>query len=74
MPYILTLMTGALTTEGAGDAVTTIDFTSMLTSSLNGIVGDFSKYAIVAGATALTIWGAPKALMLVKKFFTALSR
>lgn len=64
----------ALASEGAGSTVTAIDFTDMLTTSLNGIVGDFGKYAMVAGAVALTIWGAPKAIMLVKKFFTALSR
>lgn len=73
MPYILATL-GALAAEGTGTAVTTIDFTDMLTTSLNGIVGDFDKYAMVAGGVALTIWGAPKAIMLVKKFFTALSR
>ncbi len=74
MNGLMTLLSGALTTEGAGSAVTTIDFSDMLTTSLNGIVGDFGKYAMVAGAVGLTIWGAPKAIMLVKKFFTALSR
>lgn len=74
MNGLMTLASGALTGEGAGTAVTTIDFTDMLTTSLNGISADFGKYAMVAGATALAIWGAPKAIMLVKKFFTALSR
>lgn len=73
MPYILATI-GALTIEGAGDAVMTIDFTDMLTTSLNGIVSDFGKYAMVAGVAALTVWGAPKAIQMVKKFFNALSR
>lgn len=72
MLYILATI-GALTSEGA-TAVTTIDFTDMLTTSLNGILGDFGKYAMIAGAVGLTIWGAPKAIQLVKKFFNALSR
>lgn len=72
MPYILATI-GALTGEGA-TAVTTIDFTDMLTTSLNGIVSDFGKYAMVAGVAALTVWGAPKAIQMVKKFFNALSR
>ena len=73
MNGLMTLASAGLTTEGAGSAVTTIDFTDMLTSSLNGITGDFSKYAMVAGAVALTIWGAPKAIMLVKIFLNDLS-
>lgn len=74
MPYILTTI-GALAGEGAAPAVTTtIDFSEMLTTSLNGILGDFGKYAMIAGAVGLTIWGAPKAIQLVKKFFNALSR
>lgn len=72
MLYILATI-GALTSEGA-TAVMTIDFTDMLTTSLNGIVSDFGKYALVAGAAALTVWGAPKAIQMVKKFFNALSR
>lgn len=74
MNGLMTLASAGLAAEGAGSAVTTIDFTDMLTSSLNGIVADFGKYAMVAGAVALTIWGAPKAIMLAKKFFTAVSR
>lgn len=73
MPYILTTI-GALSTEGAADAVTTIDFSPMLQSALNAITSDFAKYAMVAGAAALVVWGAPKALVMVKKFFTAVSR
>lgn len=73
MPYILTTI-GALTTEGAADAVTGIDFGPMLKTALDLITSDFAKYALVAGTAGLVIWGAPKALVMVKKFFTAVSR
>lgn len=73
MPYILTTI-GALTTEGAGVTIPSIDFSPMLEVVLAAITSDFAKYAMVAGASALAIWGAPKALVIVKKFFSALSR
>lgn len=76
MPYILFTLIGVLNGGDAGvaDAVTGIDFTPMFQSMLDLITGDFAKYALVAGGAALTVWGAPKALMLAKKFFNALSR
>lgn len=73
MPYILTTI-GALTTEGATGTVTSIDFGPMLETALNLITSDFAKYAMVAGAAGLVVWGAPKALLMVKRFFTAVSR
>ena len=72
MPYLLTMI-GALAETGV-EAVTSIDFGPMLKSSLDLIISDFAKYAMVAGASALVVWGAPKALLMVKKFFTAVSR
>lgn len=74
MPRIYTLANALLTADGTGDAVTAIDFGPMLDTVIAAITGDFAKYALVAGAAALTIWGAPKALVMVKKFFSALSR
>ncbi|MCX4274102.1 MAG: hypothetical protein OSJ71_17915 [Acetatifactor sp.] len=76
MPYILFTLIGVLSGGDAGvtDVVTSIDFTPMLQKMLDLITSDFAKYALVAGGAALTVWGAPKALMMAKKFFTALSR
>lgn len=59
--------------EAAG-AATTIDFSDALTTSLSGIQADYVKYALIAIPVGLAIWGAPKALQMVKKFFSALSR
>lgn len=73
MPYI-SITIAALTTEGAGVTVPSIDFSPMLDAVLAGITSDFAKYAMVAGASALAVWGAPRALIMVKKFFSALSR
>lgn len=74
MPFITTMI-AALTTEGAGDASAfKIDFGPMLETALGAITSDFGKYAMVAGAAGLAVWGAPKALQMVKKFFAALSR
>lgn len=53
--------------------VQTIDFTDALTTALNGIQGDFVKYAGIAIGVGLAIWGAPKAIQIVKKFFNALT-
>ena len=50
-----------------------LDFSDALTTALNGIKGDFGKYAAIAIGTGLAIWGAPKAIRLVMKFFSALT-
>lgn len=71
MPYILTTI-GALA-EGAA-SVPTIDFTDAFSGALNNISGDFVKYAGIAIGVGLAIWGAPKAIQIVKKFFSALTR
>ena len=74
MPKLYALAAGVLAAAEGGDSVVNIDFTPMLQAALNVITSDFAKYAMVAGATALTIWGAPKAIVMVKKFFNAMSR
>lgn len=62
------LMEGTVTTPAA------LDFSEALTTSLNGILADYGKYALIAIPIGLAIWGAPKALQMVKRFFSALSR
>lgn len=57
--------------EATGAAA--IDFTEALTTALNSISSSFSGYATVAIGVGLAIWGAPQALKLVKRFFTALT-
>lgn len=58
----------------AEGTVQTIDFSEAFTTALNAIQGDFSKYAGIAIGVGLTIWGAPKAIQMVKRFFNALTR
>lgn len=70
MPYNFVLASA----ETGSTPAFTIDFGPMLETALNAITSDFGKYAMVAGAAALAVWGAPKAIQMVKKFFTALSR
>lgn len=53
---------------------TKIDFTDAFTSALSNIQGDFASYAAIAIGVGLAIWGAPKAIQLVKRFFTSLTR
>lgn len=74
MPKIYALGNALLTADGTEGAGMSIDFGPMLDTVLAAITSDFAKYAMVAGAAALTVWGAPKALVMVKKFFSALSR
>ena len=50
-----------------------LDFSDALTTALNSIKGDFGKYAAIAIGAGLAIWGAPKAIKLVMKFFSALT-
>ena len=54
--------------------VQTIDFSGPLTTALNSIQGDFIKYAGITIGVGFTIWAAPKAIQLAKKFFNALLR
>lgn len=56
-----------------GVTAVSLDFTDALTTALNGIQGDFGKYAAIAIGAGLAIWGAPKAVKLVMKFFSALT-
>lgn len=74
MLKLYALTAGVLATAEGGDSVVNIDFTPMLQTALNLITSDFAKYAMVAGASALAVWGAPKAIVMVKKFFNAMSR
>lgn len=67
MPELLTL---AVFSEGAGAS---LDFSSALTSALNGIQSDFSKYALIAIPVALAIWAGPKVLKIVMRFFNSLT-
>lgn len=70
MPYVLATI-GALAETGASTAL--IDFSEPLTTALSGIQTDYGKYAAIAVPIAFTIWGAPKAIILVKRFFNALT-
>lgn len=54
--------------------VSTIDFSDAFTAALNAISSDFTRYAGIAITVGLAIWGAPVAIRLVKKFFSALTR
>lgn len=60
--------------EAGVSTAAAIDFSDALTTSLNSIQGDYAKYALIAIPVGLTIWGAPKAIGLVKRFFSALTR
>lgn len=70
MPYVLATI-GALAETGVSTAV--IDFSEPLTTSLNAILADYAKYAAIAVPIAFAIWGAPKAIILIKRFFNALT-
>ncbi len=71
MPYALATV-AALAETGTG--AVSLDFSDALTTALGNISGDFGKYALIAIPIGLAIWGAPKAIGMVKKFFSALSR
>lgn len=60
-----------LTSEAAG--ALSLDFSDVLTTALNGISGDFAKYAMIAVPIAVGIWAAPKVIKIVMKFFNALT-
>lgn len=66
----LKLASGILALSGGS---TSLDFTEALTSSLDGIKGDFAKYAMIAVPIALGIWAAPKVIKIVMRFFSALT-
>lgn len=53
---------------------TSLDFSQVLTTSLNGIHDDFVKYAMIAIPVALTIWAGPKVIKIVMNFFSSLTR
>lgn len=63
---------GPMLAEASVEA-TKIDFTDAFTSALSNIQGDFAAYAAIAIGVGLAIWGAPKAIQMVKKFFTSLT-
>lgn len=71
MPNVLATI-GALAETGA--TTVSLDFSDALTTSLNGILTDYGKYAVIAIPIGLSIWGAPKAIILVKRFFNALTK
>lgn len=71
MPYVLATI-GALAETGA--STVNLDFSDALTTSLTGILADYGKYALIAIPIGLSIWGAPKAISMVKRFFNSLSR
>lgn len=54
-------------------ASTSLDFTNALTTSLNGISGDFAKYAMIAVPIALSIWAGPKVIKIIMRFFSSLT-
>ncbi len=56
--------------EGAASG---IDFTEAFTTALNNIQTSFAALAAIAIGVGLAIWGAPKAIQLVKKFFNGLT-
>lgn len=49
------------------------DFSDALTTALTNISSGFGKYVLIAIPIGLAIWGAPKGIQLVKKFFNALT-
>lgn len=71
MPIVLMYLIFALT--GGASVASGIDFTEAFTSALNNIQSSFAALAAIAIGVGLAIWGAPKAIQLVKKFFTSLT-
>lgn len=67
MPMLLT----AILAEGAAAG---IDFSEAFTNALNNIQTSYAALATIAIGVGLTIWGAPKAIQLVKRFFSSLTR
>lgn len=65
-------LVSALAAEGA-DATAALDFSDALTTALTNVSTTFGKYAIIAIPIALAIWGAPKAIRIVMKFFSSLT-
>lgn len=64
-------MLAILTTEGA--STLEFDFSDALTTALTNISTGFGKYVLIAIPIGLGIWGAPKAIQIVKRFFNALT-
>lgn len=58
-------------TEGA--TAVSLDFSDALSTALGSIQTDFAKYALIAIPVGLAIWGAPKAVRMVMKFFNSLT-
>lgn len=54
--------------------VPNIDFSDALTAALSNIQTSYVAYAGIAIGVGLAIWGAPKAIQLAKRFFSALTR
>lgn len=57
----------------AETGTTSLDFSDVFTTALNGISSDFAKYAVIAVPIALGIWAAPKVIKIVMKFFNSLT-
>lgn len=58
-------------TEGV--TAVSLDFSDALKTALDTITSDFGKYAAIAIVAGLAVWGAPKAVKLVMKFFNSLT-
>lgn len=71
MPFVLSNLIFALT--GGETVASGIDFTDAFTAALTNIQTSFAALAAIAIGIGLAIWGAPKAIQLVKKFFTSLT-
>ena len=64
-------MPGIMALEAA--ASTGLDFSDILTTTLNGISADFVKYVGIAVPIALGIWAGPKVIKIVMRFFSSLT-
>lgn len=73
MPFALMNLIFALNTGETAVTVPKIDFTDAFTTALTNISTDFALYAGIAIGVGLGIWGAPVAIKLVKRFFSALT-
>lgn len=54
-------------------SVPNIDFSDAFKASLNNIQTSYVAYAGIAIGVGLAIWGGPKAIQLVKRFFSSLT-
>ena len=69
--HMMTMFATSTLAEGAASG---IDFTEAFTTAINNIQTSYAGLATIAIGVGLTIWGAPKAIQLVKRFFSSLTR